>query len=108
MPPIPNTQPISQMMPPYFPGIPKHISALETLVQWTRPPWVIPEGPEITTDTNERMSQYLDDQSSIARYPYIAQDQSTNENHDRIPLSGFDTDSVVGSQRLGIPACCVC
>ena len=55
---------------------------------------IVLEIEEDTADWNEPMSQYLDDQSSIIRYPYIAQDQSANEAHYRFNLSGFDDASV--------------
>ena len=58
------------------------------------------EGPEIITNVNERMSQYLDDQSSIVGYFHVAQDQSTNEAHDRFHLSVFDNDLVAGCCAL--------
>ena len=37
----------------------------------------MPEGPKIIADANERMSQYLDDQSSIVGYSHVAQDSPT-------------------------------
>ena len=48
------------------------INALETMSRWTWPPWAILEGSEIAVDANDQMSQYLDDQGSIARYSHVA------------------------------------
>ena len=63
------------MMPPQVPELSIPMSAPETTLRWPRHVWTILKSPEITIDGDERMSQYLDDQSSIARYSHVAQDR---------------------------------
>ena len=77
------------------------MSGLETRPRWTWPAWAIPQGPIILAVVNEQMSQYLEDQSSIVGYSHAAQDQSANENCDRLHSNGFDENSIAGNWRLG-------
>ena len=64
-----------------------------------RPPGPILVGLEDPIDVNERLSQYLGDQSSIIGYSHATQDLSMNEDCNRIHFNDFTL--IAGNRRFG-------